>query len=951
MQNTDPVSLDSKVLQEFQRSELVPSHRKNSKDLSKEQDVQSRSPAKEEPNSQLDFLIHTDQHLNMPIPNFSLKPSESAFKKQQEPNYDSKFTRRDSAKKGNDDIKSAVNNYSEFRNSNLANRDDLSMISPHEFPTQRSAFWGGPEENAELQMNKGISRMMDLQEPVNDEIAMLMDENQTLKQKLEEAEQKSSDDLTLIIELQKKNKELTEKMESSSMRKELLAAQKALEVKNQECENLRLNLKKTNFEAIKMRQNNSFLKQNSKTSESLIKTLERKVKEAEDQAKAKESELTGKIAEIEQIVYLCIKRLQKNLAEESFTERLISNQNLRYIMIKSEEVVETEVLNRICPVSTPTSPVRITNVIPELRDSVVSFDENYSMPNFDVFKKPATTAPINITFPEIKEESVATQGRPDSGISFTINAININHTNPSNMSSANNLMNSGSRNNILDVTMSDQNESFDTKPISRKFTTNKDEIKDQLNSMIKLRTNFKSDSSRAMLELAKKDTLKSDTAEPPSNTVTVDIKVSNMRLSGLFPEDVQLKVVDLLDEFLSGAKNSTTFRLSDSEKQSLRKKCTESKKNTLRHSFIRMFKTFTKYIHYLESQINKLLNNHSQLEVRYDTIKEDHHRFVKNVIETAKENPEMLKSTLDHFNKLKSSSLRMKNELSRSNLIQPTNNLHRSSMQNSKIYQKEDFTRRLTLPLEQSMDFKKKSGALTPVGSDPIIMSQPLSPVSPNPYIFKRDSENIQFVQETIKNMQVIDPIDSKKESTSNQPQSQPSFDSSPNIKINLRLFQEEGLVKTPSSEVVQHPTTKLRTPSDLIEQEALAWKPVKNEQHFGETLFTGEARVTPKKFNHEPTIVPQGRIQAHHQKITKDEKLGFITHPPQMKFEGKSQTISTAAFNTLNTDSQHKDKRTGDRRFVTRPTDNTKGNSPRRDKSSSSDENIWTKFTKVFKK
>ena len=948
MQGEDAETVDAKVHQEFQKSEMLSSHRKNSNEISADQIIQPKSPVKETANTDLDFLIGADQLLNGPIPSFSLKPNESAFKKQHEPNCDSKIGRRDSPKRGTEEIKSALQNNSEIRNSNFANRDDLSMISPHEFPTQKSVFWDSPEQNGQPQMQ---NRIIDLEEPMNGQIMALIEENQILKQKLEEAEQKSSDDLTLIIELQKKHKELIEKMENNGLRKELVAAQKALEVKNQECENLRLNLKKTNFEAIKMRQNNSFLKQNSKTSESLIKTLERKIKEAEDLAKAKESELSSKITEIEQIVYVCIKRLQKNQSEEAFTERLLSNQNLRYIMIKSEEIAEAEVLNRICPVSAPISPVRINSVIPELRDSVASFDENYSMPNFDVFKKPATAAPINITLPEIKEESIETQGRPDSGISFTINAININHTNPSNMSSANNLLNSGSRNNILDVTMSDQNESFDVKQASRKFTTNKDEIKDQLNSMIKLRTNFKSDSSRAMLELAKKDTLKSDTIEPPANTVTVDIKVSNMRLSGLFPEDVQLKVIDLLDEFLSGQKNNTTFRLSESEKQSLKKKCVEGKKSTLRHSFIRTFKAFIRYIHYLESQINKLLNTHSQLEIRYDTIREDHHRFVKNVVETAKENPDMLKSTLEHFGKLKSSSFRMKNELSRSALAQPTNNLSRSNVHDSKVYQKENSKRRLTLPLEQSMDFKKKSGIQTPVGSDPIIMSQPLSPVNANPHTFKRNSQITDLVEETVKNMDVIDPIDSKKESNSNQPISQPSFDSLPNVKVSARLFQEEAAAKTPDGEILHPPSSKLRTPTDILELEGLTWKPIKNEQNFRVSYPTGETRVTPKKLHNEPTIVAQGRIQAQHQRATKDDKLGFTTHPPQMKLEGKSPNTSTTAFNTITLDSQQKDKRGAERRFVTRLNDDRKEASPRRDKSASSDENIWTKFTKVFKK
>jgi hypothetical protein len=842
--------------------------------------------------------------------------------------------------------------FSKIKNSNFTIRDNSSMIAPDEFPTIRSDFSRVDSDN---QGQNGLAVDKNIVKQSSDSnllIDSLNEKIDSLKATIDDYEQRSTDDLSLIIELQKKNKELQLKIENDLNINRTFDLTKNLDSKNIECDNLRLNLKKTNFEAIKMRQNNTFLKQNLKATENMVKNLERKIKETEENSKLKESEFEAKILTQEEIIYLIFKKFQAMLPEEKFSSRLLSNPALKYLMIKYDGVDEGEVLDRLFPEAKPLSQKKISHLkVPDIRDSVFSFDENYSMPNFEVFKKPANPTTINLKFPEIQEESMSPSiGKPDSNISFTINAININNNN-SNTKSPDHLQSNprakkNSNSHILDVTLSENNESFDcNNQINSNTSPNKNNIKDQLNSMIKLRTNFRTGSNRTVTEIGRKDKSYSDPHQIDSaNTLNVDIKVSNMNLSGLFPEDIQIKVVDLLDDYLNGSKNETTFKITETEKERLKKKCKNSSKKTLRHMFLRVFKIFVKYINYLEIQVNKIVVNHSYLAIKYDTFKEDHKHFVKNVLEQTKINPDIHKSALDQYSKLKMSSLANRNELSKSNLIQQQNLVRRSSILNSKLLANEltprqsiddhmfnsnDFyktdldkknkTSETENKLIENSPKKSEFQAIKRNSNDKILIRESIFPIPIS------SNTNINFVNDDLKTKTIDQQLSPMIENSNNQTQS-----------IN---------------EVLVPSISNIRTPSEQGEPETLTWKPVKGE-HYRNVHYTSDPHSNLKNISKDATMKSFTKIPIN-EKLKKEDTAAILKHPSHSKFESKESNTSNAFIHN-STDSKNKEKRQIERRFLTKPKNDDqkdKNHERNRSKSSSSDDSIWAKFTKVFKK
>lgn len=459
-----------------------------------------------------------------------------------------------------------------------------------------------------------------------------------LRSQLTKTQETETDNLMLIQGLKNQLETANEKLlhENEFIRCENEDLRTEIDVKKKECENLRLNLKKINLDSIRSKQNNNLLKQSSKETEGFLKNLERKIKENEENFRHKEIDLNSRIERAEKFACFLIKKLEIIEQEKELLWHLNNTTFVKIILANYEQLPNKLLV-----------PFLFQEKMLQPSDLAENGNQNYSIEDFGENDKNQKNSFEQHLDKKLEFGSLINEfdtGTLNSGNEKTKIGSNIAVNRIKNDFQSNTTPNTHFEQkfasvdrslmiqNIIDSTNHEKSDpskknSFCTNLDSKNpsnFGTNKDEIRKQLDSMIKLKTAFKTSGTTDKVIFQQKEKQNESILSGESGFFGPSEKKTNL-LSGktIVTEALFFELIDNLEKYLESSKNETTFRISDFEKKVLKVKFQSGTEQNLRKIFMRTAKVFVKNINFLECQINKLVNSNSTLEMKYSKVKHE----------------------------------------------------------------------------------------------------------------------------------------------------------------------------------------------------------------------------------------------------------------------------------------------------------------------------------------
>lgn len=482
--------------------------------------------------------------------------------------------------------------------------------------------------------NSSISSIYPNKQPIShceqdrETISKLNAELVSLRERLDNQSEGATDSLFLIrdlknqLEIQHENH--LKELESASV--EVNHYKSELEKKRYECENQRLNMQQLNNELKRTRAMNALLNGDKRQNEDLRRKFERTFQEKEASLKAKEKELQLSVERSEKFVMFLMRKLEQTGMHKELLTKLQQKDYVKLIEANYESLADTELAGFIWEGAEQETVE--SNDINNTRSAM-----NYSMGEFmnTTGKTAADAVVLAKQYAQTQKTDLKPQVKLDglnhSPVALESSQENIKLASPSKASLPSNPLS-----NDFSVT-SNRN--------PQTFGTNRDEIKKNLDSILKEKLNFKTGGYlKGMTGLPhsavppKIEATESNLSHDSQTPIQSEKRFTINSIRAVFTEPVYLELMKEIESFLDSPKNETTFRMSDFEKKVLRVKFKSDKEQTVRKVVIRFLKVFVRNINFLECQINKLVKGNSDLELKNQKLKTENESILHKYLET-----------------------------------------------------------------------------------------------------------------------------------------------------------------------------------------------------------------------------------------------------------------------------------------------------------------------------
>lgn len=517
--------------------------------------------------------------------------------------------------------------------------------------------------------NQYESRLMDMERKnkiLEEEKDYLNDKIEKIKNNDANNEKSAESYIEKIKELEKEKEMLTINLKKELENNGIIIPQlkEELNDKRKECENLRMNLKKTNKEGMKLRKLNELLRATHKGNETVAKNLRRELREERENHKIYTESIEKRCKKDDELIITLVNNIKQKNFDMKKIEELLEKFNKRKMVFEDSISMTEEVkLNKsklgnleeyekmfdssMDAGSQDVSDINMDDMNLEDLDGLGgNIDEtlNLEETNED------TNGNLNVIKEMRDDISKEISMIEDEGLDDT---LKINETmNEPNLDISDNKDVSFVKKKEAEkekISLPKQRASFG---ITRQFQTNKEKILDDLNTQLADKVKFLTNVRPTTFDI---DEITEFNNEGLQETIR-DLRglpKQYLLYDSLLNENDFLKAVEYLEEYLKSDKNSTTFTMNAHEKRTVIKKFKESSKKNLETYSRVFFELFIGHIYYLENTISGLTKDNSYKEIKEQNMKSEMEYLIQQFLKKNEKNQTLLNKTNQDYMKLK----------------------------------------------------------------------------------------------------------------------------------------------------------------------------------------------------------------------------------------------------------------------------------------------------------
>ena len=516
------------------------------------------------------------------------------------------------------------------------------------------------------------SRIMDLQ----NKNKILEEEKNYLNEKFEKVKNNDADNekssknyIEKIKELEKEKEMLNVNLKKELENNGIIIPQLKEELNNKrkECDNLRMNFKKTNKEGMKLRKLNELLRATHKGNETVAKNLRRELKEERENHKIYTESIEKRCKKDDELILTLVNNIKQKNFDMNKIEELLEKFNKRKMVFEDSISVTEEIkLNK--------SKLGNLEEYEKLFDSSMGDGDEVSDIDMENMNMDDLDEDINETIDGVN----INQTINDNDGNNNLGVDEMNHDISKEISFIEDDMNNETMK--INETMNEPNLDISEKAVSkevsfikkkepqmekvslpkqrvsfgitRQFQTNKEKILDDLNTQLADKVKFMTNVRPTTFDM---DEITEFNNEGLQETIR-DLRglpKQHLLYDSLLNEKDFLKAVEFLEEFLKSDKNSTTFTMNGHEKRTLIKKFKESLKKNLECYSRVFFELFIGHIYYLENTISGLTKDNSYREIKEQNMKSEMEYLIQQFLKKNEKNQTLLNNTNQDYMKLK----------------------------------------------------------------------------------------------------------------------------------------------------------------------------------------------------------------------------------------------------------------------------------------------------------